>query len=125
MRNIGILLFMIVFYCSCHSRYRDVELEDRIKDLPPNAPIVLNDIGDFDWDTMRIAGPYTLSERLNIKVIPRSLQKELDVLSRSDEECIIIFTCSGQVVKYAKVNRSIYDLSQYSNVFTRDDVIGK
>lgn len=123
MRNLGILLILVLSYYGCQNRYKDDRLEDKIRKTAPNTPIILNNITSFDWDTMRIAGPYTVSEELNIKPIPRSLQKELDLLSTSDNACIIIFTNSGKVIKYAKIDRSIFDFSKCKKVFTRGDSI--
>ncbi|MGL5691820.1 MAG: hypothetical protein ACRDD8_13510 [Bacteroidales bacterium] len=123
MKKIGISLLIILTCSGCQNKYRDLVLENKIKELALQAPINLNRITDFDWDTIRIAGPYAVSGQLEIEAIPRSLQNELDVLNMSDGECLIIFTHNRKVIKYAKINRSIYDFSRHKNVYTRGDII--
>lgn len=123
MKKVGILLLIVLTYSGCQNKYRDLVLETKIKELALDTPINLNNIADFDWDTMRIAGPYTVSGQLEIEAIPRSLKNELDVLKMSDGECILIFTNNRKLITYAKINRSIYDFTRYKNVFTRGDII--
>lgn len=123
MRNIAISFILLLLCPSCYNRYIDGVIEDRIKELEPNTPIVLTNITDFDWDTMHIAGPYTVRKQLNIKAIPQCIQNELDQMNQSDDKCIIIFTYSGRIVKYAKIKRSVWDFSKYSDFYSIGDTI--
>lgn len=48
MKKIGISLLIILTCSGCQNKYRDLVLENKIKELALQAPINLNRIADFD-----------------------------------------------------------------------------
>ncbi|MFR9502821.1 MAG: hypothetical protein SNH73_00025 [Rikenellaceae bacterium] len=120
MKNIAILIVCLILCCGCQTN-RDFDLERKISES--HHPIELKDIADFSWDTIYVVKPYDNPNSLNIKAIPRDLQKNINKVSLHDSFCLLVFTQSGEVVKYVEIPRSKIEFFSSPDILTVEDEI--
>lgn len=125
MKNKALLFLCILLFSACHNVYTDTELEQKIRNVNCKETILLKNLTNYEWDTIRIAKPYETLEGMGIQNAPRALRNEIGSTGPREGTCVLIFTLKGKVVKYATIPYTAYDFLYSPDILTADITICK
>ena len=84
---------------------------------------LISDYTNFKWDTAYIVKPYSSHAEQKKEKFPDYVKTEIEKISMTDYECVLVFTNNGKYVKHAKVRRVIFDFAHHPDVVTSKDKI--